>query len=225
MRQLEEARLLRRYKRFLADVELPTGEKITVHCPNTGSMKNCVEAGAKVWLSKSDNPKRKHAYTWELIRTARGHTIGINTGKANKLVEDAVRSSLIPGLDGYADIRREVAYGNEGSRIDLLLKEGRKPDSYVEVKSVTLLEEPVSQGVGYFPDAVSERGAKHLRELRAMVDNGARGVLFFCVQHTGVQEVRPADHVDPGYGQLLREVVEAGVEVLAWKVRQVALKS
>ena len=219
MRQLEEARLLRRYKRFLADVELPTGEQITVHCPNTGSMKNCVEAGAKVWLSKSDNPKRKHAYTWELIRTARGHTIGINTGKANKLVEDAVRSSLIPGLDGYADIRREVAYGNEGSRIDLLLKEGRKPDSYVEVKSVTLLEEPVSQGVGYFPDAVSERGAKHLRELRAMVDNGARGVLFFCVQHTGVQEVRPADHVDPGYGQLLREVVEAGVEVLAWKVR------
>ena len=208
MRQLEEARLLRRYKRFLADVELPTGEQITVHCPNTGSMKNCVEAGAKVWLSKSDNPKRKHAYTWELIRTARGHTIGINTGKANKLVEDAVRSSLIPGLDGYSDIRREVAYGNEGSRIDLLLKEGRKPDSYVEVKSVTLLEEPVSQGVGYFPDAVSERGAKHLRELRAMVDNGARGVLFFCVQHTGVQEVRPADHVDPGYGQLLREVVE-----------------
>ena len=219
MRQLEEARLLRRYKRFLADVELPTGEQITVHCPNTGSMKNCVEAGAKVWLSKSDNPKRKHAYTWELIRTARGHTIGINTGKANKLVEDAVRSSLIPGLDGYADIRREVAYGNEGSRIDLLLKEGRKPDSYVEVKSVTLLEEPVSQGVGYFPDAVSERGAKHLRELRAMVDNGARGVLVFCVQHTGVREVRPADHVDPGYGQLLREVVEAGVEVLAWKVR------
>ena len=219
MRQLEEARLLRRYKRFLADVELPTGEQITVHCPNTGSMKNCVEAGAKVWLSKSDNPKRKHAYTWELIRTDRGHTIGINTGKANKLVEDAVCSSLIPGLDGYADIRREVAYGNEGSRIDLLLREGRKPDSYVEVKSVTLLEEPVSQGVGYFPDAVSERGAKHLRELRAMVDNGARGVLFFCVQHTGVQEVRPADHVDPGYGQLLREVVEAGVEVLAWKVR------
>ena len=219
MRQLEEARLLRRYKRFLADVELPTGEQITVHCPNTGSMKNCVEAGAKVWLSKSDNPKRKHAYTWELIRTARGHTIGINTGKANKLVEDAVRSSLIPGLEGYADIRREVAYGNEGSRIDLLLKEGRKPDSYVEVKSVTLLEEPVSQGVGYFPDAVSERGAKHLRELRAMVDSGARGVLFFCVQHTGVREVRPADHVDPGYGQLLREVVEAGVEVLAWKVR------
>ena len=219
MRQLEEARLLRRYKRFLADVELPSGEQITVHCPNTGSMKNCVEAGAKVWLSKSDNPKRKHAYTWELIRTTRGHTIGINTGKANKLVEDAVRSSFIPGLDGYADIRREVAYGNEGSRIDLLLKEGREPDSYVEVKSVTLLEEPFSRGVGYFPDAVSERGAKHLRELRAMVDNGARGVLFFCVQHTGVQEVRPADHVDPGYGQLLREVVEAGVEVLAWKVR------
>ena len=192
---------------------------MTVHCPNTGSMKNCTEEGAKVWLSKSDNPKRKHAYTWELIRTAGGHTIGINTGRANTLVEEAVCTGRIPELDGYEEIRREVAYGSERSRIDLLLSDKHKPDCYVEVKSVTLLEEPVRAGIGYFPDAVSERGAKHLRELRAVADSGCRAVLFFCVQHTGVQEVRPADHIDPGYGQLLREVAGAGVEVMAWKVR------
>lgn len=219
MKNLEEARLLRRYKRFLADVELSTGELVTVHCPNTGSMKNCTEEGAKVWLSKSDNPKRKHAYTWELIRTARGHTIGINTGRANMLVEEAIRAGRVSELDDYEEMRREVAYGTERSRIDLLLGDSRKPDCYVEIKSVTLLEEPASKGIGYFPDAVSERGAKHLRELRSVAASGCRAVLFFCVQHTGVQEVHPADHIDPGYGRLLREVAGEGVEVMAWKVR------
>lgn len=219
MKGFTEATLVRRYKRFLADVQLPGGELITVHCPNTGSMKNCVEEGATVWLSKSDNPKRKYAFTWEMMRTSRGHTIGINTTQANSLVQAAVLGERISSLNGYPEVTREVRYGNEKSRIDLLLSGGEQPDAYVEVKSVTLLEAPFSKGRGFFPDAVSERGAKHLRELGAMVKSGHRGVLFFCVQHTGISEVHPADHIDQRYGQLLREVVAEGVEVIAWKTR------
>ena len=221
MNHLTKGRLLRRYKRFLADVQLGNGETVTVHCPNTGSMKNCVEAGAEVWLSRSDNPKRKYALTWELIKTGAGHYIGINTGRANHLVEHAVCTGRVEPLSGYAAVRREVRYGRENSRIDLLLEGHPKAaDCYVEVKSVTLLEEPVSRGLGYFPDSVSERGAKHLRELMDVVETGKRAVLFFCVQHTGIREVRPADHIDTRYGELLRQAADAGVELLAYKVRK-----
>lgn len=219
MKDMTEARLIRRYKRFLTDVRMADGSMTTVHCPNTGSMKNCVEEDALVWLSKSDNPKRKYQYTWEYIKTARGHVIGINTGRANQLVAEAIQAGRISELAGYDEIDREVKYGDENSRIDLFLRHSRKPDCYVEVKSVTLLETPVSKGVGYFPDAVSERGAKHLRELQLMASRGNRAVLLFCVQHTGIKEVRPADHIDSHYGELLREVCAAGVEVLAYKVR------
>ena len=220
MKGLVHARLIRRYKRFLADVRLDNGEAITVHCPNTGSMKNCVEENAEIWLSYSDNSKRKYRYTWEYMMTSRGHHIGINAGNANKLVQSAIRDDLVEPLTGYETIRPEVKYGDENSRIDLLLQDGKKPDCYVEVKSVTLLEDPPSSGIGYFPDAVSERGAKHLRELMKMSQSDARSVLFFCVQHTGIQEVRPADHIDREYGKLLREALDSGVEVLAYKVRK-----
>ena len=220
MKHLVHARLLKRYKRFLADVRLDNGEIITVHCPNTGSMKNCAEENADVWLSYSDNPKRKYCYTWEYLTTSRGHHIGINAGKANQLVQSAIRNGLVEQLMGYEVIRSEVRYGDENSRIDLLLQHRQRQDCYVEVKSVTLLEDPPSRGVGYFPDAVSERGAKHLRELIRMSHSGARSVLFFCVQHTGIQEVRPADHIDCEYGKLLREAMSSGVEVLAYKVRR-----
>lgn len=223
MKSYVQGTLLRRYKRFLADVRLDDGEIITAHCPNTGSMKNCVEAGATVWLSFSDNAKRKHPYTWELIETAAGHVIGINTGKANRLVEAAVQAGRITELQGYPEVLRERPYGTENSRIDLMLTglDGL-PNCFVEVKSVTLLEAPVSRGIGYFPDAVSERGAKHLRELIGTVESGDRAVLFFCVQHTGIQVVRPADHIDVRYGELLRQAAAVGVELLAYKVRKTA---
>ena len=220
MKGLVHARLIKRYKRFLADVRLDNDEMITVHCPNTGSMKNCVEENAEIWLSDSDNPKRKYRYTWEYLRTSRGHHIGVNAGKANQLVQSAIQDDLVEPLAGYDTIRPEVKYGDENSRIDLLLQSCQKQDCYVEVKSVTLLEDPPSSGIGYFPDAVSERGAKHLRELIKMSQADARSVLFFCVQHTGIQEVRPADHIDREYGKLLREALDSGVEVLAYKVRK-----
>jgi sugar fermentation stimulation protein A len=220
MKGLVHARLIKRYKRFLADVRLDNDEMITVHCPNTGSMKNCVEENAEIWLSDSNNPKRKYRYTWEYLRTSRGHHIGVNAGKANQLVQSAIRDDLVEPLAGYDTIRPEVKYGDENSRIDLLLQDSKKQDCYVEVKSVTLLEDPPSSGIGYFPDAVSERGAKHLRELIKMSQSDARSVLFFCVQHTGIQEVRPADHIDREYGKLLREALDSGVEVLAYKVRK-----
>ncbi len=220
MKGLVHARLIKRYKRFLADVRLDNDEIITVHCPNTGSMKNCVEENAEIWLLDSNNPKRKYRYTWEYLRTSRGHHIGVNAGKANQLVQSAIRDDLVEPLAGYDTIRPEVKYGDENSRIDLLLQDSKKQDCYVEVKSVTLLEDPPSSGIGYFPDAVSERGAKHLRELIKMSQSDARSVLFFCVQHTGIQEVRPADHIDREYGKLLREALASGVEVLAYKVRK-----
>jgi sugar fermentation stimulation protein A len=220
MKDMVHARLIKRYKRFLADVRLDNGEVITVHCPNTGSMKNCVAENAEIWLSDSDNPKRKYRYTWEYLTTSRGNCIGVNAGKANQLVQAAIGDDLVRELAGYETIRPEVIYGDENSRIDLLLQDAKRKDCYVEVKSVTLLEEPTARGIGYFPDAVSERGAKHLRELIRVSQSDARAVLFFCVQHTGIKEVRPADHIDVGYGKLLRQALDSGVEVLAYKVRK-----
>lgn len=212
--------LLRRYKRFLADIRLDNGEVITAHCPNTGSMKNCAPEGAEVWLSRSDNPKRKYAFTWEVVRTRRGDYIGINTGQANAMVAEGIRRGLVAEAVGYAETRREVRYGEENSRIDFFLS-GHPDllDCYLEVKSVTLLEAPPSRGIGYFPDAVSERGAKHLRELMRVNASGYRAVLLYCVQHSGIREVRPADQIDPVYGELLRKAKDEGVEVVAYKAR------
>jgi sugar fermentation stimulation protein A len=219
MTELIPATLIRRYKRFLADVRLEDGSELTVHCPNTGSMKNCMEIGGRVLLRTSDNPARKYKFTWEITHTGRGHYIGVNTMTANRLVREAIENGVISELQGYPDLRAEARYGVENSRIDFLLAGSGKPDCYVEVKSVTLLESPIRSGIGYFPDAVSKRGAKHLRELEAMVASGHRAVLLFCVQHSGIFRVRPADHVDPGYGEHLRHAIASGVEVLAYKAR------
>lgn len=210
---LVEARLLRRYKRFLADVEFAAGPPATASCPNTGSMMGCANPGSRVWLTHAPSPTRKYDYTWELVEAFPGVLAGINTSRPNRLVEEAIQSGTIAELAGYSAIRREVRYGSEGSRIDLLL-EGQAPSCYVEVKNVTAA---VSNGVALFPDAVSDRGAKHLRELMAMVKQGSRAVLVFCVQRGDVTEVRPADDIDPVYGRTLREAIAGGVEVLAYR--------
>lgn len=204
--------LIKRYKRFLADITLADGSELTVHCPNTGSMKNCAEPGSTVWLSDSGNPKRKYRHTWEMVSVGDVAVAGINTGRANGLVKEAILSGRIAELAGYDKLRSEVKYGDENSRIDLLLERAGE-QCYVEVKSLTLGEGEV----GYFPDAVTERGRKHLRELEAMVGQGHRAVLFFCVQHNGVKMAKPADHIDPKYGQALRQAHAAGVEVMAWQ--------
>lgn len=210
---LIEGRLLRRYKRFLADIELPGAGQITAHCPNTGSMLGCAQPGSRVWVSRSEDPRRKLGFTWQLVETADGSMACINTALPNRLVGQWLADDAIPALAGYRTRRAEVRYGQERSRIDWLLQdhESGSADAYLEVKNVTLGE----AGTGYFPDAVTERGRKHLRELMAMRDAGARAVLLFCVNHTGVSEVRPADHIDPAYGELLREADHHGVELLA----------
>lgn len=208
--ELIEGRLLRRYKRFLADVELAGGEVITVHCPNTGAMTGCAEPGYRVWLSTSESKTRKYPHTWELVETAAGMAC-IHSAKANRVVKEAFAAGVIPGFEAYPDIRTEVKYG-EGSRADLLL-EGPAGRVFVEVKSVTLCDE---RGQGLFPDAVSERGRKHLRELAAVKDEKTRSVMFFCALHEGVERVSAAGEIDPKYRDTLVEVIEQGVEVLAW---------
>ena len=217
-KKLQAGVLLKRYKRFLADITTEAGESITIHCPNTGSMKNCQKAGSRVWYSDSENPKRKYACTWEFVEVDERHIVGINTGLANKLVHEAIAADRIDELAGYESLRTEVAYGEQKSRIDLLLK-GRvsDPDAlcYVEVKNVSL---GLGDGLGSFPDAVTTRGQKHLQELLHMHTLGHRAVLLFCVQHSGIQRITPADNIDPEYGRLLREVVSKGVEVLAYRV-------
>ncbi len=209
-------RLVKRYKRFLADVVLDDGTELTAHCPNTGSMLGCQAPGSRVWLSRSDNPKRKYAYTWELVEVDGGVLVGINTGRSNALVREAVEAGVIRELGGYEAIRGEVRYGSEGSRVDFLLS-GASGECYVEVKNVTAA---VADGVALFPDAVSARGTKHLRELMGAVrSEQRRAVLCFCVQRTDVTEVRPADHIDPEYGRTLREAIAAGVEAVAYRAR------
>ncbi len=212
---LESGRLIRRYKRFLADVERDDGQQLTLHCPNTGAMLGCQEPGSRVWFSRSDNPKRKYAHTWELVEALPGILVGINTGLTNRLVEEAIVNGRVSELAGYRGLRREVRYGQENSRIDLLLTDHPdRPDCHVEVKNVTAA---VEDGVALFPDAVSARGSKHLRELITVVEGGGRGVILFCVQREDVREVRPADRIDPEYGQTLRAALAAGVEVLAYR--------
>jgi len=207
---LYEATLLRRYKRFLADVQLPDGEVLTVHCPNSGSMKGCAEPGSPVLLSQSSNEKRKLPFTLELIRI-HDHWVGINTMRPNHLVREAIAQGKIPELGGYPEIRSEVRYGTN-SRIDLLLS-GPSGSCYVEVKNVTLL----SGTRALFPDAVTARGQKHLRELMQVVQAGGRGVIFFVVQREDAQSFGSADAIDPDYGKLLRLAIEGGVEALAYQ--------
>jgi len=205
------ATLQRRYKRFLADVELESGEQLTAHCPNTGAMTGCAEPGSPVWLSVSDSKTRKYPHSWELVDTGHGMAC-IHSARANAVVEEAVNAGLIDTLNGYDSLRREVKYG-EGSRADLLL-EGEPGRCFVEVKSVTLRLE---DGRGAFPDAVSERARKHLRELQAVAETGERAVIFFCVFHEGIERVVPARDIDPAYCAALESALAAGVEAMAWR--------
>lgn len=212
---LEEARLIKRYKRFLADIELANGEQMTIHCPNTGSMFNCMLEGGKVWFSRSNDPKRKLPGTWEIAETPQGRLACVNTGRANALVEEALRAERIAELAGFHSLRREVAYGEERSRIDFLLEYANGP-AYVEVKSVTLGF--ADSTVAAFPDAVTQRGAKHLRELASLARQGIRAVQLYCVNLSAVEAVRPADEIDWAYSDALRAAVAEGVEVLAYGV-------
>lgn len=210
---LEEGRLLRRYKRFLADIETSSGELLTIHCPNTGSMLNCMSEGCRVWFSRSNDPKRKLPGTWELGETPHGRLACLNTGRANGLVEEALQAGVIEELAGFISLKREVRYGEENSRADFRL-DYSSGAVFVEVKSVTLGF--ADSTTAAFPDAVTARGAKHLRELAALARQGMRAVLVYCVNLNGIEAVRAAEEIDPAYAAGLREARAAGVEVLAY---------
>ncbi|MEZ8265879.1 DNA/RNA nuclease SfsA [Vibrio cyclitrophicus] len=216
---LEPATLIKRYKRFLTDIKLPDGSERTIHCANTGAMTGCATPGNTVWYSTSDNAKRKYPNSWEISETDKGHCICVNTARANQLAVEAIENGTIVELLGYNALRTEVKYGSENSRIDILLEDSEKPLCYIEVKSVTLLDEQETstEGQGFFPDAVTTRGQKHLRELTEMVESGNRAVLLFTVLHSGIEKVSAAHHIDAKYSLLLKQAQDAGVEVLCYK--------
>ncbi len=214
---LQRAIFRKRYKRFLADVTLPDIGTITVHCPNTGAMLNCLVPDSPCWLSHSTNSKRKYAYTWEIATAPGRKKAGINSARANALVVEAINNGVIVELADYRELKTEVPYGKENSRVDILLQSHphrREKSCYVEVKNVTYAE---SGGRGLFPDAVSARGSKHLRELIEIRAAGHRAVLCFCVQHTGINWVEPAALIDDEYTTTLVEAVKKGVEVIAYR--------
>jgi sugar fermentation stimulation protein A len=210
-RPLIPAVLERRYMRFLADVTLENGERITVHCPNPGSMMGLKDPGSRCWLSQSDNPRRKLKHTLEVLE-ADGALVGINTGLPNRLAEEAIAGGRIAPLTGYASMRREVKYG-ANSRIDLLLEDAARPPCWVEVKNVHLMREP---GLAEFPDSVTSRGAKHLLELAARARAGERAVQLFIVQRPDCHRFTPAADIDPVYAEGLRAARDAGVEILGY---------
>ena len=228
---LISATLIKRYKRFLADVRLPNGEVVTAHCPNSGSMKGCWAPEVPCRVTHDDNPKRKLKYTLEQVQV-NGSWIMVHTGRPNHVVAEAIAQGRVAELVGYPVLQREKPYGSEKSRIDILLLDGGdlppgspekvvkkqrlKPAdraAYVEVKNVTLLED----GIAKFPDAVTTRGAKHLRELMEVVRQGHRGVLVFHVGRMDCDAVAPAATIDPVYAETLRKAHEAGVEILAYR--------
>lgn len=202
---------MRRYKRFLADIELDSGPVVVAHCPNPGSMLTCAPQGARVWLDEHASTTRKLAYTWELVE-AEGAMVCVNTARANSVVAEALQAGTIAELCDYEDVVREVRYG-EKSRIDFLLRQSERT-CYLEVKSVTLRGGP---DMVAFPDSVTARGTRHLHELMAMVGQGHRAVLLFCCNRSDARAVRPADEIDPRYGHALRQAIQAGVEVLAYR--------
>jgi len=207
--ELIPATLIRRYKRFLADVRLPDGQEVTAHCPNPGSMMGMANEGMRVWLEPNDDPKKKLKYGWRLIEDG-GVFIGVDTGVPNRVIGEALRDGAIAPFSAYKTIRPEVKYG-ENSRIDFLLSQEGLPDVYVEVKSVTLSRQA---GLAEFPDSVTKRGAKHLDELTAMVVDGHRAVMLYLVQRTDCDRVALADDIDPTYGLAFDAARAAGVEVL-----------
>nr|ACU26393.1 DNA-binding protein [uncultured bacterium HF186_25m_30B18]ACU26430.1 DNA-binding protein [uncultured bacterium HF186_75m_14K15]ACU26491.1 DNA-binding protein [uncultured bacterium HF186_25m_13D19] len=213
---LVQATLLRRYKRFLADVRLSDGREVTAHCMNPGSMKGLTAEGSLVWLTPHDDPKRKLQWTWQIAHEG-ACPVGVNTNLPNHLVAAAAEAGAIEALTGYTSFRREVRYGAERSRIDLLA-EGHPKDArpcYVEIKSVTLAD----AGTALFPDAVTARGLKHLRELERVVAQGHRAIMFYLVQRADCQRFAPARSIDPAYAEGVLAAKDAGVEVLVYSAQ------
>ncbi len=207
--------LIKRYKRFLADIELDDGTVITAHTPNTGAMTGCSIPGSRVWVRDTANPSRKYPYSWEIVEAKPCVLVGIHTNLSNQLVQEAIVNGTIKELQNYQKILTEVPYGDEKSRVDILLKKDdciNAEQCYVEVKNVTLVED----NIAYFPDAVSARGSKHLRELIKMVAQGHRAVIFYCVQRNDARGLRPAQTIDPLYSETLRLAVQAGVKAMAY---------
>lgn len=211
---LLRGRLVKRYKRFLADIVLDDGREITASCPNTGSMLGLCDPGLAIWVSQTHSPTRKYAHTWELVELGQGRSrsfVGINTGHPNAIVSEAVTAGQIPPLAGYTSQRREVKYG-QSSRIDLLLEDPTKGLAYVEIKNVHLLREP---GLAEFPDSKTERGVKHLAELTDMVRAGHRAVMIYLIQRGDCARFRPAADIDPKYAASLVAARASGVEAYA----------
>jgi sugar fermentation stimulation protein A len=210
--ELLRGTLILRYQRFLADVQLDDGRRVTAHCPNTGSMRGCCEPGRTVYLSHHNDPRRKLPFSWVLIEMPTS-LVGVNTLVPNRLVQKAVERKQIRELAGYDEVRREVRVGHN-SRIDLMLTAADGRRCFVEIKNCTLVE----NGIALFPDAVTSRGLKHVEELRKLVETGSRCVLFFCIQRMDARVFRPAAHIDPAYSEALRRAAGCGVETLAYDV-------
>lgn len=211
---LIHGKLIKRYKRFLADVELDSGEVITAHCANPGGMIGLKEPGIDVWLSQSDNPKRKLKYSWELCQIEDAW-IGINTSPPNAIVEEAILNGLVPELSGYETLKREVKYG-KNSRIDILLSDPDRGLCYVEVKNVHLKRDEDVPGLAEFPDAVTARGAKHLDEMADMVAEGHRAVMFYLIQRTDCDRFTLSTDIDAHYGDRFKAARANGVEAIAY---------
>ncbi|MFP7675426.1 DNA/RNA nuclease SfsA [Marivita sp. S0852] len=203
--------LIRRYKRFLADVILDDGREVTAHCANPGSMMGLAAEGTRVWLEPNDDPKRKLKFGWRLVDHENGHFTGVDTSLPNRMLRVALEQKQVPGLNTFGSLRAEVPYG-EKSRIDFLLSTDGQPDIYVEVKSVTLSRRP---GLAEFPDSVTARGTKHLNELAAMVNQGHRAVMLYLVQRTDCAHMTLASDIDARYAQAWHAATLAGVETLA----------
>jgi sugar fermentation stimulation protein A len=211
---LVHGKLIQRYKRFLADVELDSGEKVTATCPNTGSMIGLTAPGTPVWLSVSDSPTRKYKHTWEMLEVDLGKgpsLVGINTNHPNKLMAEAIGASRLEMLAGYPALRREVKYGRN-SRIDILLECPTRGLCYVEVKNVHMMRR---HGLAEFPDSVTERGAKHVAELADMVKSGHRAVMVFLIQRNDAKRLQLARDIDATYAEAYGAAVAAGVEAMA----------
>jgi len=203
--------LLRRYKRFLADVRLDDGTAVTAACPNTGAMLGLTTEGCRVYLSRSESATRKHPHTWELVEIAGLGLVGVNTGSPNRIAREAITAGLLPALSGYQTLRAEVKYG-ANSRIDILLEEPGRPSCYVEVKNAHLFRKP---GLVEFPDCVTERGTKHLGELTRVAERGARAAMLYLVQASGPSRLALAEDLDPAYFKAFARARRAGVEAYA----------
>lgn len=213
---LISARLIKRYKRFLADIELKDGQQITVHCANTGAMTGCTPANANIWISDSQNPKRKLRYSWEWVEVEDKHKVCINTQRANQLVSEALSNKVFSEFTNIQNILSEPKV--EDGRLDFLIQQPNQADTYLEVKNLTLLKNKV-QGIGSFPDALTQRGRKHLLRLLALKEQGFNAAMLFCVAHEGIQQIQADYNIDPDYAKTLELVHKKGVSVMAYKVK------